>query len=34
MDGTTATLDPTKPNDPNIATVRYDMLCKATNGEG
>src|SRR5438045_2982428 len=30
MDVTTATLDPTKPNDPNVATVRYDMLCKAT----
>jgi hypothetical protein len=33
MDATTVTLDPTKPNDPNIATVRYDMLCK-TDGEG
>jgi hypothetical protein len=23
---TTATLDPTKPNDPNIATLRYDVI--------
>jgi hypothetical protein len=34
MDATTVTLDPTKPNDRNIATVRYDMLCKATDGKG
>jgi hypothetical protein len=34
MDVTTVTLDPTKPDDPSSATVRYDMLCKATNGEG
>ncbi len=33
MDVTTVTLDPTKPNDPNIATLRYDMICKAT-GDG
>ena len=32
-DITTVTLDPTKPNDPNIATLRYDMICKAT-GDG
>jgi hypothetical protein len=30
MDVTTVTLDPTKPNDPNIAAVRYDVVC-ATN---
>ena len=24
---TTATLDPTKPNDPSIATLRYDVIC-------
>ena len=34
MEVTTVTLDPTKPDDPDIATVRYDMLCKATNGGG
>jgi hypothetical protein len=33
MDITTVTLDPTKPNDPNIATLRYDMICKAI-GDG
>ena len=33
IDITTVTLDPTKPNDPNIATLRYDMICKAT-GDG
>jgi hypothetical protein len=27
MDVTTVTLDPTKPNDPNIATLRYDVVC-------
>ena len=32
-DITTVTLDPTKPNDPNIATLRYDMICKAA-GDG
>ena len=31
LDVTTVTLDPTKPNDPTIAAVRYDMVC-ATNG--
>ena len=30
MDVTTVTLDPTKPNDPNIATAHYDVSCKAT----
>ncbi len=30
MDVTTVTLDPTKPNDPNIAALRYDVIC-ATN---
>jgi hypothetical protein len=30
MDVTTVTLDPTKPNDPSIAAVRYDLFC-ATN---
>jgi hypothetical protein len=30
MDVTTMTLDPTKPDDPNIATLRYDAIC-ATN---
>jgi hypothetical protein len=30
MDVTTVTLDPTKPNDPSIAAVRYDLVC-ATN---
>ncbi len=34
MDVTTVTLDPTKPNDPNIATLRYDLLCRAANGGG
>jgi hypothetical protein len=34
MEVTTVTLDPTKPDDPDIATLRYDMLCKATNGGG
>ncbi len=24
---TTETLDPTKPDDPNIATLRYDLIC-------
>ena len=24
---TTETLDPTKPDDPNIATLRYDVIC-------
>jgi len=28
MGVTTVTLDPTKPNDPNIATVGYDVVCK------
>ena len=28
MDVTTITLDPTKPNDPDIATLRYDVVCK------
>jgi hypothetical protein len=28
MDVTTMTLDPTKPNDPDIATLRYDMACE------
>ena len=27
---TTATLDPTKPNDPSIATLRYDVICATT----
>jgi hypothetical protein len=27
---TTATLDPTKPNDPSIATLRYDVICAAS----
>jgi hypothetical protein len=27
MDVTTMTLDPTKPNDPDIATLRYDVVC-------
>jgi hypothetical protein len=31
MDVTTMTLDPTKPDDPGIATLRYDVVCKATN---
>jgi hypothetical protein len=33
MNITTVTLDPTRPNDPDIATLRYDMICKAT-GDG
>ena len=28
MDVTTMTLDPTKPNDPDIATLRYDAGCE------
>jgi hypothetical protein len=28
MGVTTVTLDPTKPNDPNIATLGYDVVCK------
>ena len=28
MDVTTVTLDPTKPNDPNIAALRYDVICE------
>src|SRR5205814_9372067 len=28
MDVTTMTLDPTKPNDPNVATLGYDVACK------
>src|SRR5215470_9899991 len=28
MDVTTTTIDPTKPNDPDIATLRYDVVCK------
>jgi hypothetical protein len=27
MDVTTVTLDPTKPDDPNVATVAYDVSC-------
>jgi hypothetical protein len=27
MDVTTVTLDPTKPDDPNIAALRYDVIC-------
>src|SRR6516165_191823 len=27
MDVTTVTLDPTKPNDPNIAALRYEVIC-------
>jgi hypothetical protein len=34
MEVTTVTSDPTKPDDPDIATLRYDMLCKATNDGG
>jgi hypothetical protein len=30
MDVTTVTLDPTKPNDPNIAALHYEVVC-ATN---
>ena len=29
MDVTTVTLDPTKPDNPNIATLRYDVGCEA-----
>jgi hypothetical protein len=28
MDITTVTLDPTTPNEPDIATLRYDVVCK------
>jgi len=28
MDITTVTLDPTTPNAPDIATLRYDVVCK------
>jgi hypothetical protein len=31
-DITTVTLDPTNPNAPNIATLRYEVVCKATKG--
>ena len=31
MDVTTVTLDPTKPNDPNIAALRYDVICATSN---
>jgi len=34
MEVTTVTSDPTKPDDPDIATLRYDTLCKATNDGG
>jgi hypothetical protein len=27
---TTTTLDPTKPDDPNIATLRYDLICASS----
>jgi hypothetical protein len=27
MDVTTETIDPTKPNDPNIAALRYEVVC-------
>jgi hypothetical protein len=30
MEVTTVTSDPMKPDDPDTATLRYDMLCKAT----
>ena len=30
MEVTTVTLDPTKPDDPNIVTLRYDVGCKTT----
>jgi hypothetical protein len=30
-DVTTVMSDPTKPDDPTIATLRYDMACEATN---
>jgi hypothetical protein len=29
MEVTTVTLDPTKPDDPDIATLRYDVGCEA-----
>jgi hypothetical protein len=32
IDVTTVTLDPTRPDDPDIATLRYDMACNATDG--
>jgi hypothetical protein len=28
---TTTTLDPTKPNDPNIAALSYDVICESNN---
>jgi hypothetical protein len=31
MDVTTVTLDPTKPNDPDIAALRYDVVCATNN---
>ena len=34
MEVTTVTIAPTKPDDPNIVTLRYDVGCKATDGEG
>jgi hypothetical protein len=30
MPVTTATLDPAKPNDLSIATLRYDLICAAS----
>jgi hypothetical protein len=30
MDATTVTTDPTNPNDPNIAALHYDVVCRAT----
>ena len=30
MDVTTITLDPTKPDDPDIATIHYDALCRTS----
>ena len=33
MDVTTVTLDPTKPNDPNIAALRYDVICETNSVE-
>ena len=32
MDVTTMTLDPTRPNDPDIATLRYEVVCAANSG--
>jgi hypothetical protein len=32
IDVTTVTLDPTRPDDPDVATLRYDMACNATDG--